>query len=257
MVVAALGASLLLPVAYPIRCSAQLQPVTRRFVAAPFAGAVKRTLCEPGQVVARDQMLAELDGREIRLELAGLLAEHQRADKERQVALATHDTPLAQQAELRMQRLALRIELLEQRSNHLEIRSPIHGVIVRGDLKDALGVPVTIGQTLFEVAPLGQMVAEIAIADAEIGHVPKGSAVTLWLDAEPGRERTLSLQRIHPAAEVLDAENVFVGEASLDNSDHALRPGMAGRATVWGPRRPLGWVLFHKPWYKLRNMLGV
>ena len=88
----ALCALLLIPFPYRIACDLRLQPVARRFVAAPFAGTVQRTICEPGQVVARDQLLAQLDDREIRWDLAGRLAEHQRADKERQVAVASHDT---------------------------------------------------------------------------------------------------------------------------------------------------------------------
>jgi biotin carboxyl carrier protein len=254
--VVALG-SLLLPCPYRVACNVRLEPVSRRYVAAPFAGTVRRTVCEPGQVVTRHQTLAHLDGREIRWELAGLLAEHQRADKQRQVALASHDTAAAQQAELRMQRLALRIQLLEHRSENLEVRSPIDGVLLRGDLKDAVGVPVTTGQTLFEVAPLNQMLAEIAIPDEEIHHLTEGSTVTIQLDAEPGRERTATLDSIHPLAEVVDGQNVFLGEAPLDNSDNRLRPGMAGRATLHGPRRPLAWNLFHKPWYFLLQRLGI
>ena len=164
---------------------------------------------------------------------------------------------MAQQAELRKQRLALRIQLLEHRSENLEIRSPIDGVVVRGDLEDAIGVPVTSGQTLFEVAPLRQMVAEIAIPDEEIHHIGESSPDTLRLDAEPGHERELVLARVHPAAEVVDGRNIFVGEVPLDNADNQLRPGMAGRATVLGPRRPLVWNLFHKPWYFLLGLFGV
>ena len=248
---------LLIPLPYRIACDARLQPVTRRFVAAPFPGTLQRTVCEPGQVVAQGELLAQLDGREIRWELAGLVAEHQRADKERQVAMATHDTAMAQQTELRKQRLALRIRLLEHHSENLEIRSPIDGVVVRGDLEDAVGVPVTSGQTLFEVAPLGKMVAEIAIPDEEIHYTRKNSPVTLRLDAEPGREWKLTLAHVHPVAEVVDGKNIFVGAVPLDNPDNQLRPGMAGRATVSGPRRPLVWNLFHKPWYYLLGLFGV
>jgi hypothetical protein len=99
--------------------------------------------------------------------------------------------------------------------------------------------------------------AEIAIPDEEIGHVREGCRVTLRLDAEPGQERQQTLKCVHPAAEMVDGQNVFVGQVPLDNSDNRLRPGMAGRATVFGPRRPLLWNLFHRPWYYLLGILGV
>jgi hypothetical protein len=101
------------------------------------------------------------------------------------------------------------------------------------------------------------MLAEIAIPDEEIHYVPDSCQVTLRLDAEPGRKRQLQLARIHPAAEVVDDQNVFVGEVPVENTDNQLRPGMAGRATVWGPRRPLIWNLLHKPWNLLVRSLGM
>ena len=255
-VLVALGALMLLPLPYRISCDVKLQPVTRRFVAAPFAGILKETTCEPGERVVANQTLARLDGREIRWELAGLLAEHGRASKERRVALATHDTATAQLAELRMQRLALRIRLLEHRNENVDIKSPIDGLVIRGDLKNSVGVPVTTGQSLFEVAPLDRMLAEIAIPDEQIDFVKPGYCVQLRLGADLARKHESRLSHIHPAAEVIDGENVFVGEVVVDNSDDALRPGMVGRATIVGPREPLFWILFHKPWHFLIQTLG-
>ena len=41
-----------------------------------------------------------------------------------------------------------------------------------------------------------------------------------------------------------------------ENEGRNLRPGMAGRATILGSRHPIGWNLFHKPWYALVRMLN-
>ncbi len=249
-------AGMLLPLRQRIGCDVRLEPLVHRYVAAPFAGTLKRTLCQPGDLVKADQLLAQLDDRELRWELAGLVAEHQRAAKEHDVALATHDAASAQQARLRMQRLALRIELLEHRSAHVDIKSPIDGIVVRGDLATAVGVPVDTGQTLVEVAPLDQMGAEIAVPDENIASVMVGAPVSIRLDSDPRRKRRGILNRIHPAAEIVNAENVFIGQVVLDNSDGALRPGMAGRATVYAARRPLAWLLLGKPWHVVLRALG-
>jgi multidrug resistance efflux pump len=65
----------------------------------------------------------------------------------------------------------------------LDIKSPIDGVVISGDLKRAEGAPVAIGQTLYEIAPLDRMVAEVAIPDDEISRVRLAQSVTINLDA--------------------------------------------------------------------------
>jgi hypothetical protein len=250
-------AALLFPFPYAVKCDFTLRPVQRRFLAAPFDAVLQHSHCKPGDLVKADQLLAELDGREIRMELASLSAEREHAAKQRQVALAGRNTADAQQAQLKMERIDLRIQLLQGRQENLQLRSPINGIVLRGDLENAIGVPVAIGQTLFEIAPLDRLVAELSIPDEEIHHVILDGQVTLCTDAAPGETRRGRLIRIHPVAEIRDSQNVFVGESVLDNAGGKLRPGMHGRAKVEGGRRPLAWILFHKPWRALARLWNV
>ena len=156
-----------------------------------------------------------------------------------------------------MDRFELRMQLLRHRIETLEVRSPLTGVVVSGDLEKAEGAPLKTGQTLFEIAPLDHLIAEIAIPQDEISSVNTGQPVTLRLDAYPQRVWQADIQQIHPRAEIRDETTVFVAEVSLDNRDRVLRPGMKGRARVAGPSRPWAWNLFHKPWYKLVQFLGL
>ena len=77
--------------------------------------------------------------------------------------------------------------MLEHRSENLEVRSPIDGIVIGGDLKRAEGVPVQVGQTLFEVAPLASMDVEIEIPGGEIALLKGGLPVQVVLDAFPGK----------------------------------------------------------------------
>jgi len=92
------------------------------------------------------------------------------------------------------------------------------------------------------------MIVEIAVPDGEISHIRAGQSVDIRLDAYPGRGWEAPLERVQPRAEIRDEQNVFVAEIELDNADERLRPGMKGRAKIATPHRPLGWILFHKPW---------
>ncbi len=255
-VVASLSLTLLVPVPYRIGCDCELQPIVRRFVVAPYDGTLEKSLVAPGDVVKQDDVLARMDEREIRWELAGLNADLARAEKERDAALAVHQTSSAQLAKLEMDRLQLSIRLLEHRVKNLAIKSPIGGVVVTGDLQKAEGAPLSIGQSLFEIAPLQEMVAEIYVPEDEIAHLSNGMSVRVDLEAFPGRDIRGRVDRVHPHAEVVDDQSVFIAELKLDNPDASLRPGMNGRASVESGRRNLGWVLFHKPWISFRRALA-
>ncbi|MBC7817496.1 MAG: hypothetical protein IAG10_11445, partial [Planctomycetaceae bacterium] len=140
--------AMVIPVPYSVNCDCELQPVTRRFVAAPFEGALEKAFVEVGDPVQADQLLARMDGKEVRWEQAGNAAEYERAAKERDAHLADQEFGEAQLAKLQMERLALTTKLLEHRNERLEIRSPIDGIVVSGELKRAEGIRLAMGQSL-------------------------------------------------------------------------------------------------------------
>lgn len=252
----AAAAILSAPMHYRITCDCKTEPVTRRLIAAPFDARLETVLAAPGDVVAAGQVLARLDGREIRWELAGITADYNRAGKQTDASLAVHHVAAAQQAKLERDRLELKIRLLRERAEQLDIKSPLSGIVVAGDLRKAEGAPLATGQTLFEVAPLDQMLVELSVPEADVGHVVARAGVTVWLDAYPGLRWSGTIGRIHPRSEIRNDRNVFIAEVAFDNPNNKLRPGMNGSARIVGPRRTLGWNLLHKPWAKVREMAG-
>ncbi|TWT78950.1 HlyD family secretion protein [Planctomycetes bacterium CA13] len=238
---------LCLPLHYQAKCDCTVEPVLRRFVAAPFAGSLAKSLVEPGDIVEQGQLLAQMDGREVRMELSGIRADLHRASKERAGHLATQKSGEAEVARYEVDRLQKRTELLEYREHNVDIRSPIAGVVVSGDLKDAEGMPLEVGKTLFEIAPLDEMVVEVGIVEDEFAYVRAGMAVTVRLDAYPLSRFDASIERVHPRAEVRDDQNVFVAEVRLQDSKMDLRPGMKGTARIEADRYPLIWNVFRRP----------
>ena len=67
----AMAAAAFVPIPYKIDCVCTLEPVVRRFVAAPHAGVLEKSIVEPGDRVRRNDVLGRMDGREIQWELAG------------------------------------------------------------------------------------------------------------------------------------------------------------------------------------------
>jgi len=240
--------AMFIPLPYKISCDCQIEPITRRFVVAPFEGTLEKSLVKPGEFVRAGDVLARMDGREIRWERASIVADLNQAIKKRDVAQASHSYADQQIAKLEMERLELELRLLDHRAENLEIKSPIDGIVASGDLERAEGAPLSIGQSMFEIAPLKTMFVEVAIPDDEVSHVEVGQEIHVRLDAYPGQTWKVFIARVQPRSEIRDDDNVFIAEAKLDNSDSRLRPGMKGRAKVWTPSRKLGWILFHKPW---------
>jgi hypothetical protein len=253
-----LGIAILgVPVPYKIECGCDVQPVSRRYVVAPFDSSLEKTLVAPGDLVTEGQILARLDGRDIRCELATIQADFNRAAKERDTALAKGNTADAQMARLEMEGLELKQKLLQQREQELEIRSPIDGILISGDWERAQGARLPIGKTLFEIGPLDRMVVEVAVAEDDIRYAQLGASVALRVNALPNQSWTGTIEKIHPRAEIREEQNVFITEVILANDKRELMPGMKGTAKVQGPTRPLGWNLFHKPWNAARRWLNL
>lgn len=251
-----LVAVLFLPVHYRIGCDCRIEPVTRRYVAAPYDGILKTALVTSGATVEAGDVLAVMDGREIRWELAGIVAERDRAAKQSEAAFAQHEFAAANVGRLEADRLELKKELFENRQQNLEIKSPIAGIVVFGDLEKAEGAPVTCGETLFEIAPLAEMVVELSVPEREIPYVSEGQPVSIRLEACRKSPLQAKIERIHPRSQIRDQQNVFLAEVTLTNETGELRPGMQGSARIHGPSRTLGWIVFHKPWETVCWWLG-
>ena len=115
---------------------------------------------------------------------------------------------------------------------------------------------MTRGETLFEIAPLGQMVVEIAVPEEDISHVEVGMEADFFFHAIPNRRWRGTVSKVHPQAEIRDHDNVFVAEVALEDTESLLRPGMRGRARIYGHRHMLGWNLFHKAYYAVQRSVG-
>jgi RND family efflux transporter MFP subunit len=251
-----LGAGLLfVPWPMKIGCDSEVQPAVRRYVASPHDGILESAVVKTGDVVTAGQVLAELDGRQLRMELASLQAELNSQRKQRDSALAMKDVAQSQIANLEMHRLQVEIELHSQRLNDLQVTSPIDGIVIAGDLEKAKGAPLSMGQNLFEISPLEHLLAEIAIPESEIDYVQIGMPVAIKLDAFPFQTWQGTIERIYPQTEIINNASVFVAEVSLENESGKLKPGMKGQASIAGPQYPLGWTLIRKPYEQFRTLL--
>ncbi len=243
---------MLIPMPCQLNCDAIVQPVFRRFITTPFEGTLSESLVLAGDTVEPGQVLARLDGAQLRMELAGLDAEYAAARKKTNAALAQGNISDSQIADSDSKRIQAKINLLQTRLNDLEIRSPIAGVIVSGDLTKSTGAPLQKGQVLFEVAPLAGMQVELHVPESDVRLVRPEQSIELQLSAFPFHQWKTKLQRIQPRAEIIDQANVFVAEAAIENFNDQLRPGMKGHAEISIGWKSIGWIWFHRVWERVQ-----
>lgn len=255
MIGTALVMVMAMPIPHRIECTAKVEPTSRRHLVAPHDGVLEESFVRPGDTVKCGDLLAQMDGREIRWEMAGAVADRERAAKQRDKSLSQKLAADMQMAALEVERLDMKIKLLQHRQRNLDIRAAVDGIVLSGDLDGVRGAPVTTGQSLFELAPLDSLKLNAMLGDEDIEYAGAGMEVVAYLDAIPNQQLRGTVTRIHPQAEVVEGSNSFMMEVKLSGTNEELRPGMRGSVQVIGPRRALGWILFHRPFQRLRTYL--
>ncbi len=243
-----LGLFLVWPVALPVETEAEIIPEIRRAVSAPFDAVLRRAHIRAGDTVNAGDLLAVLDDRELRWQLADLTAQRARAIKQAEMAIREDRIAEARAAELNAESLSQQEKLIADRISRLEVRSPISGVVLTGDLDRVEGVPLRTGELLFEIAPLDRVVVRLYVTQGDAGFVRPDQAAEARFEFRPGRVWESRITRIHPQAEQIGTEALFPCEMVLENSDGALRPGAKGRGRISTLVRPRIWNYLRGAW---------
>ncbi len=248
--------TMFIPVTNRVPCLCTAEPHVRRVSVAPYDGLLENTFVEPGDLVTSGQLLARMDGREIRFELAEVEANKSQAVKDLDTHSASGRIPEAMMAELEYRQLQERSKLLEHRAGNFSIVSPIDGIVLTGSTDRRENYPVTLGESLFEIAPINPLRVELAVPADQIMHVRTGQQVKFRFEGFGTATVEGTIKRIRPSTTIRGDKNVFIAEAELDNSNGDVRPGMNGNAHIYGTRRLLGWTLFHRPWERIVTAVG-
>lgn len=232
---------------YRVKAPFVLEAVSQYKIAAPFDGFIKSVELEVGDSIEKDlTSLAELDTAELRLQLAAARAEQSGYLKQADAAMRDGKTAEAQIAQANADRAKAQIDLLTWRIERARILSPVTGTLVTGDLKRQIGAPVQTGQILFEVAPLDSLRAQLYIPEDEVFDLAVGQEGKLATATYPGQYIRFVVERVNPAAEVVNNRNVFKVRARLLETRPWMRPGMEGVAKVTVEKRSYAWIWSRK-----------
>ena len=232
---------------YRVKAPFMVEAVSQYKITAPFDGYIKDVLVEVGDQVVKGQTpLAELDTAELRLQLASTQAEQAGYRKQADAAMRDGKIAEAQIAEANADKAQALIDLYTYRIEQATIVSPLTGTLVTGDLKRQIGAPVETGKVLFEIAPLDSLRAELQVPEDEVSEVKTGQQGRLATASFPGQHIRFIVERVNPAAEVVNNRNVFKVRVRLLENRPWMRPGMEGVAKITIEKRRYAWIWSRK-----------
>lgn len=236
-----------------IAANASLEGAVRRVLVAPFDGYVATASHRAGDVVAAGTVLATLDDKDLRLEYYKWTSQRAQYSKQYQEFMAQHDRAQGNITLAQVQQADAQTNLLAEQLTRTQITAPFPGIVVSGDLHQALGSAVRRGQVLFEVTPLNAYRVILEVEEGDITAIIAKQRGQLSLTALPGEVFPFTVTHVTPVAVAREGRSFFRVEALLERHSERLRPGMDGVAKVDAGRARLFWIWTHKffDWLRL------
>jgi RND family efflux transporter MFP subunit len=227
---------------FQVPCDAVLEAGVSRVIAAPQKGFIAEADVRAGDLVRKGDRLATLDDHDLRLELRKWQSQLAQLNKEYRQAMARFDRAEIAILKAKQDQAEAQLHLVEQQLARTTLIAPFDGMVIKGDLSQSLGAPVTPGQVLYELAPTGQYRIVLKVDERDIGLIASGQKGQLRLSGIPDLAIATRIDRLTPVSSVVEGRNCFRAEAVMDKPSDLMRPGMEGVAKIDIGRRRLIWI---------------
>jgi len=198
-----------------------------------IAGTVSEIGFESGAVVNKGDLIVRFDTRteEAQLKAANAQLEWAKVSAERAHKLRT-DSTVSQseldQAEATFQQAKANADAIQAIIDKKTIRAPFAGEL--GIRQINLGEYVDAGKPIVSLQSLTPVYSDFSLPQQDLSQIKTGMTVRVSLDAYTNKEFEGTLTAINPD---LDGATRMVRlQATFDNADHLLRPGMFARIEV-------------------------
>ena len=230
---------------YRVTAKTTLEGAVQRAVVAPYDGFLLKADVRAGDTVREGQVLCSLDDRDMRIERVRWTSQREQLLRQYREAMADGNRANVKILREQINQAEAQINLLDEQLARTQMLAPFDGLVITGDLSQALGSPVQRGQVLFEIAPLQDYRLILRVDEREINRIEPGQKGTLVLNSLPEAPLTMTVTKITPVSAAEEGHNFFVVEADLDNAHLSLRPGMEGFGKVTVGQRKLIWIWTH------------
>lgn len=216
-----------------IRVVATLRAVQGTQISAQIAGNVTQVAFESGAAVNKGDLLVQLDDSSQRASLLSNQAKLKLADanlaRARKLAPSSAISREQLQTSQRDRDVAAAVVANDRATlNKLRITAPFDGVL--GIREVSLGQYVAPGTAIVDLQQLNPLLIDFTLPQEVISQLQVEQKVRFQTAAQPGEELAGKVTAIAPALDV-DTRNLAV-QATLDNAEGKLRPGMFGHVTL-------------------------
>lgn len=236
----------------------KIEPREKVAVKSKVAGQVEKILIEEGVKVKAGQLLLYLEpiefqrsvvraDQEVQKARAGLAYAQVVFDRRKRAfadrAVAQVDVDLAEN-EFVTRKIAVAqaqeaLRVAEDQLRYSKIIAPIDGTVIQRTIRvGETVVPGTMAtldeRSLLVVADLSVLVAKADLNQIDVAKVQLGQAVTLTLDALPGKTYKATITKIAPASILPKGKDVevFPVEATLEGAPPEIKPGMTADVKI-------------------------
>ena len=224
---------------YRVTSPAVLEGLVQRSIVAPFEGYLASQGVRAGETVDEGQVLATLDDRDLALERLRWFTTHRQRLAEYDRALAERNRAEANIIRAQIDQAAAQMQLLDEQLARTRITAPFDGIIISGDLSQAVGATVERGEELFKLTPLNAYRVILEVDESDIESLAIGQTGMLRISSIPEEPLQYTVERMTPISEQGEGRNFYRVEARLDAPIEAIRPGMKGVAKTYVEERLL------------------
>jgi membrane fusion protein (multidrug efflux system) len=215
-----------------------ISAVQGAMVATELAGVVSQVAFENGGVAKKGDLLLQLDAsaEEAQLHSAEADLELARSDVDRSRDLAARKViskAESDAAESKLKQKEGSVDQMRSMITKKTLRAPFDGAL--GIRQVNIGQMVNAGQQIVALTSLDSVYVDFALPQQYLSQLSSGLDVRVLTDAIPGREFHGKLTAINSMVDT-STRNVTL-QATLQNPDHALRPGIYGKVEVMLPEK--------------------
>ncbi|HVL02493.1 MAG TPA: efflux RND transporter periplasmic adaptor subunit [Dongiaceae bacterium] len=226
--------------AYPGEVRAQYEPE----LAFRISGKISKRLVDVGSRVKQDQPLAELDPKDVKLQLEAARAQVAAAEANMSLAKGERDrykTLLDRQmishsqfdnvdnqyraSEARLQQIKAEFDVASNQTEYSVLRASQAGVIARRLAE--VGQVVAAGQTVFTLAVDGEREVLISVPERVIDQFRVGQEVSVELWSQAGQQLPGRIREVSPAAD--SQSRTFAARVSFSAKNVAVEVGQSAR----------------------------
>ncbi len=216
-------------------------------LSSPFEGFIKEVLVESGNKVTAGQPMLRLDTEPLRVDESSSVAELDRFQSEADKARAAKAPAEMRIAEAMARQAQAKLDVIRYQLAQAEVKAPLDGVIIEGDLKERLAAPVKQGDALFRIAQLGKLYVEFQIDERDAHLINAGAVGEAAFVSQPAQKIPVQVEFMVPAAMEREGSHAFAGKARFQAPEQDWwRPGMSGICKINAGQRSLFWILTHR-----------